>query len=432
MQRAEYRVLLVQVVVCSIISSESQYLTSKRNFSRSFNTQHSAFLLSGLYLHIPFCKQRCVYCDFYFVTSRKLVSDFSYTLKQEIEYQGTHFGPKLPLDTIYFGGGTPSLLAPDNIQELLEVIDRFFDTSRVQELSFELNPDDVDDAYLKALRQTGINRLSIGVQSFFQEDLQWMHRAHSDVEAGAIVDLARSAGFDNFSVDLIFGLPHQHPDTWLANLKRALSLDIPHLSTYSLTVEPRTPLHKQVSTGKQARVDDQTLADLYQQTMDVLRAANYEHYEVSSFAKPGFRSRHNQLYWQHTNYIGVGPAAHSFWWGKNRSDEPALRQANISNLKQYLASASSTRPPDHSREEISPADLASEYVMLRLRTRDGLDLATLFRIYAATIEEPTIQRLIDEGLATRTSADVLQLTDQGLMVCDAITSTILGRLETTG
>ncbi len=374
--------------------------------------------MAGLYLHIPFCKQRCIYCDFYFVTSQKHVDEFVEKLVKEIVYWGTFFSPKQTLDTIYFGGGTPSLLPVEAIEKILRAIDFYFDTTGTKERSFELNPDDVDDVYLKALRNTGIDRLSIGIQSFFNEDLKWMNRAHSAEEANRIVPLAREAGFDNFSVDLIFGLPEQKETHWIKNLEQVIALDVPHLSTYGLTIEPRTPLYKQVAKGIQRAASDQTLAHMYQQTMDVLRGAGYEHYEVSSFSKPGARSQHNQLYWQHTNYLGIGPAAHSFW---QMPGEPAFRWANIRNLKKYIQWNEKDTPPQAFKESVEKKDLANEYIMLRLRTRDGLDLDTLSSIYDMRLSHQILHALLDDGLAT-IQGSTLSLTDRGLLICDTITA----------
>ncbi|MFK7846739.1 MAG: radical SAM family heme chaperone HemW [Rhodothermales bacterium] len=374
--------------------------------------------MAGLYLHIPFCKQRCIYCDFYFVTSKKHIEEFVNKLVKEIGYWGTFFGPKQSLDTIYFGGGTPSLLPAEAVAEILHAIDLHFDTTATRERSFELNPDDVDDVYLRKLRQTGINRLSIGVQSFFSEDLKWMNRAHSAEEADNIVPQAREAGFDNFSVDLIFGLPEQNETHWIKNLTKVISLDVPHLSTYGLTIEPKTPLYKQVAQGIQHTASDQTLAHLYQQTMDVLREAGYEHYEISSFSRPDCRSQHNQLYWQHTNYLGIGPSAHSFW---QMPGEPAYRWANVRNLKKYFQWNERDAPPQAFKESVEKEGLANEYIMLRLRTRDGLDLDVLSSVYGTQLPDPILHPLLNDGLAT-VDGHILSLTDRGLLVCDAITA----------
>ena len=378
--------------------------------------------MAGLYVHIPFCKQRCVYCDFYFVTSQKGKTDFVETLKEEIAYWGIFFGPNQPIHTIYFGGGTPSLLSPRQVYEVLTAIENAFDTSQVRERSFEINPDDVDSGYLSELATTGINRLSIGIQSFFDADLQWMNRAHSEEEAKSIVQGARQAGFDNLSIDLIFGLPEQSQSTWAKNLNQAISLEVPHISAYSLTVEPRTPLHKQIKLGRQKRVDDQTLATLFQYTIDTLRDNGYSQYEVSSYCKPGYRSQHNQSYWQHTNYLGVGPSAHSFW---RLSNTLPSRWANAANLKRYLKWDRQGPPPFAFEETVSHVDMANEYIMLRLRTREGLNLETLEHAYGTVLKDEVVNPLISHEMAEITEGKMLRLTDQGLHVCDAITERLL-------
>ena len=384
------------------------------------------FSLAGLYLHIPFCKQRCVYCDFYFVTATSHLTAFTRRLKQELSHWGTIFGPDYPIETIYFGGGTPSLLPVTAVAEILHEIDTVFDTSAVRECSFEINPDDVDLAYLSALRKTGINRLSIGIQSFAAADLQWMNRAHSAAQAQNIVSTAREAGFQNFSADLIFGLPHQDNKTWAHNLSRMIALDIPHLSTYGLTVEPGTPLHKQVAKGVQSLLDENDFAARYEYTMHFMRDAGYTHYEVSSFAKPGFRSGHNQLYWQHTNYLGVGPSAHAFW---QSPDKPAQRWGIVRNLKQYLAWSGEGPPPLAFKEDVTAEELAGEYVMLRLRTRDGLALNQLATRYNATLPLPLLNQLVNAGLARLAENEVLSLTDSGLLICDTITTQLMAAIE---
>ena len=271
--------------------------------------------MASIYLHIPFCKQRCIYCDFYFVTTHRSTVPFVNALNKEIMHQAQFYGSAEPIDTIYFGGGTPSLLTVEQVHSILETVSSCYDTSPVREITFELNPDDVDITYLTALRNTGVNRLSIGVQSFFDDDLQWMHRAHSSEQARNILEWAYAAGFDNFSVDLIFGLPTQSFSTWVDNLGLLVGFRPAHISTYSLTVEPRTPLYKRVQHNKEHVVSDEMMARLYRETMQILLGEGYEHYEVSSFALPGFRSMHNQSYWAHNNYLGFGPSAHSFWAG---------------------------------------------------------------------------------------------------------------------
>ncbi len=382
--------------------------------------------MAGLYIHIPFCKQRCVYCDFYFVTATSRLDTFVTRLKQEILYWGTFFGPDYPLETVYFGGGTPSLLPVSAVAGLLQAIDDSFDTSAVHERTFEINPDDVDLAYLSGLRKTGINRLSIGIQSFADADLEWMNRAHNAAQAQSIVTIARDAGFENFSANLIFGLPHQEPAAWQQNLTRMVELEIPHLSTYGLTVEPGTPLHKRVAAGKESVLHEDAFAARYQHTMTFMREAGYTHYEVSSFAKPGFRSGHNQLYWQHTNYLGVGPSAHAFW---QHPGAPAQRWGIVRNLKQYLEWNGKGRPPLSFEEEVSATELANEYIMLRLRTQDGLDLNRLSKRYGTKLPSSLLEQLVAEGLAHLSDQHVFSLTDRGLLLCDTITTKLLAAVD---
>ena len=381
--------------------------------------------MASLYLHIPFCKQRCIYCDFYFVTTQPDTQPFLDALLAEIELTGNRYGEKESLDTIYFGGGTPSLLSANQIRLILEKISQHFDTSQVRECSFELNPDDVDTAYLQELRQTGIDRLSIGIQSFFEDDLKWMNRAHTKVEARSIIPMARAAGFENFSIDLIFGIAEQSLQTWERNLAFALEQSVPHLSTYGLTIEPRTPLYNQVERGIKSAASDEKLERQYRSAMTLLQNHGYEHYEISSFAKPGFRSQHNQQYWQHNNYLGLGPSAHSFW---QDDEQGARRWSNARSLRRYEQWPSTNELVLDYDEQLSVDQLANEYIMLRLRTKDGLDLGTMNQQYqtnlrdlkAQDLEEMAAQRLIEADYKER-----IQLTRDGFLICDAVTERLL-------
>jgi oxygen-independent coproporphyrinogen III oxidase len=388
--------------------------------------------MAGIYLHIPFCSQRCIYCDFYFVTTAKTHAPFVEAMCREIEHYGHEYGRKEPVRTIYFGGGTPSLLTPDEIFRILDALHQHFDTSQVVETTLELNPEDVDLEYLRALRTMGIDRLSIGIQSFFEDDLRFLTRSHSAGQAAAIVPMAREAGFENLSIDLIFGLPEQPFEYWGANLERAVSLEVPHISAYGLTVEERTVLHKQVARGIVTPAPDEDMTERYLFTMEYLGARGYEGYEVSSYAREGFRSRHNHAYWHHENYIGLGPSAHSFWWPPMPAPE-AHRWANVRNLKQYEALLTQRHLPIESREALPLEDLASEYVMLRLRTSDGVDLTELAARYGLDLLDEsgeTIAWLAEQGYITR-RRDRLQLTPTGRTLCDTITRRLLAGDQTT-
>lgn len=382
--------------------------------------------MAGIYLHIPFCTQRCTYCDFYFVTTQKTHTSFVQALCAEIEYYALDYGDE-PIDTIYFGGGTPSLLRPDEIYRILHTIHTHYDTNNVREVTLEINPDDVDLDYLRELLALGIDRPSIGIQSFFDDDLRFMNRSHDAAQAEAIIPLVRQAGFNNFSVDLIFGLPEQPSEYWAANLEKVTYLNVPHLSTYSLTIEERTVLHKQVERGLVTPVNDESMAARYQFTMEYLRAHGYEHYEISSFAQPGRRAQHNQLYWNHTNYLGFGPSAHSFWW-KSLPSPVAVRWANIRNLKRYEALVRQHQTPLDFRELLSYDMLADEHIMLSLRTADGIDLDLLEAKYGVDLLFDKIDELASleaEGYIEPIRNSRVVLTDRGKLLCDAVTSKLV-------
>ena len=380
--------------------------------------------MTGLYLHVPFCTQRCVYCDFYFVTTRSTHASFVEALAAELACHA-RARPGTSLETVYLGGGTPSLLDLEEVERLLKAIATHFDTSALREVTLELNPEDATPDYLKGLRRLGVDRLSIGIQSFFAEDLAFMNRSHTAEQAAAVIPMARQAGFDNFSVDLIFGLPDQSKQRWKDNLQRVAEQGVPHLSTYGLTVEARTPLWKQIERGLVTPTEDETMRERYQYTMDYLREHGYEHYEISSFARPNRRAQHNQLYWQHVNYLGLGPSAHSFWWS---GDEPARRWDNVRSLRRYEEELAQNGLPVHEEERLSRSELADEHVMLRLRTADGLDLDRLKTRYGfdlAREKEVMLDQLQREELIVPLTNGRVRLTDAGKHVCDAVTTALL-------
>lgn len=379
--------------------------------------------MAGLYFHIPFCRQRCIYCDFYFVTTQRSHAGFIAAMKREIEHYAFEFAAREPIETLYFGGGTPSQLLLDEWFDLLDAIGRHFDLSELEEVTVEVNPGDVDLDYLRELHRLGVNRLSIGIQSFFQSDLEALNRSHSADDADEVLELARSAGFDNFSIDLIFGIPDQPFEYWGANLEKAARLDVPHISTYGLTVEAGTPLANAVRRGLITPAADEQVSDLYEFTMNYLRERGYEHYEISSFARDGKRSRHNHAYWNHSNYIGFGPSAHSFWW----SGLPAARWANIRNLPRYEALLQQGHVPLDDRESLMLDRLANEYIMLCLRTSDGIDLDALQNRYGADLVHERgdrIDQLEQDGLLQLSDGRIF-LTDSGKQLADAITERLL-------
>jgi oxygen-independent coproporphyrinogen III oxidase len=321
--------------------------------------------MAGIYIHIPFCKQACNYCNFYFSTNLSYQNDFTVALLKEIELRVSYLDQEM-VETIYFGGGTPSILPSSVIIRIMQVIFENFNVGPNPEITLECNPDDLNRDDLLAWKQAGINRLSIGVQSFSDEDLSWMNRAHNAEQALSSIEAARSAGFENFSLDLIYGLPGMSDEKWSKNLYTALSVDPDHISCYALTVEPKTALYKMIQLKKTEDVEPEKQARQFLYGVDTLEASGFEHYEISSFAKPGKRGRHNSAYWQSKKYLGLGPAAHSF--------NGTSRQWNISNNAFYIKSLMEGHLNMES-ELLKPKDLLNEYIMTSLRTKEGMDLA---------------------------------------------------------
>lgn len=319
--------------------------------------------MAGLYIHIPFCRKACHYCNFHFSTSTQHVADMVEAIGQEAVLQHTYLAE--PLETIYFGGGTPSLLTIEQLAKLLQIFREQFSVGKHAEITLEANPDDITEDMLVGWSGLGINRLSIGVQSFFEEDLQWMNRAHHASQAIACIRLAQKNGFNNISIDLIYGSPGLTDQKWQDNINTAISLGVSHLSCYALTVEPRTALAKMIDTHRSADVDPDTQARHFEMLTYSLAAAGFEHYEISNFAKPGFRSRHNSSYWLGKHYLGLGPSAHSF--------NGVSRQWNIANNAMYIQHLR-TNTPCYEIEDLGPAQQLNEYVMTALRTIEGISM----------------------------------------------------------
>ena len=376
----------------------------------------------GIYLHIPFCSQRCVYCDFYFVTTRRDHGSFVDALCREIALSATG----APVDTIYFGGGTPSRLSLPDIRRILAALRVAFDCSSASEITLEMNPEDADAGYLRGLHTAGINRISLGIQSFHDDDLQFMHRSHTRADGEAAMDAIPSAGFRNFTVDLIFGLPDQHADVWANNLEQVVGRGAPHISTYGLTIEQRTPLHRQIARGLVRPASEEKLASRYCFTMEALRSRGYEHYEISSFALPGFRAIHNQRYWRHADYLGFGPSAHSFRW---TAQESAVRWSNVRSLARYEETLQQDVLPVASKETLTPDMLADERILLGLRTSKGLDLGLLrsaYHVDLASSKHEALAHLTRGGFIERSDSGRVRLTDRGKLVCDSVTARLIG------
>ncbi|MEI7670074.1 MAG: radical SAM family heme chaperone HemW, partial [Pseudomonadota bacterium] len=326
--------------------------------------------MAGLYLHIPFCKQACTYCDFHFSTSMQQREELVDSLIKEIKFQADYL-PEKKLDTIYFGGGTPSLLTIDELERIFESIQQYFTISSNAEITLEANPDDLTANYLCKLRHTPINRLSIGIQSFRDEDLKMMNRAHNAKQAKRVVPEAADMGFENLSVDLIYGIPDLKMEDWKKNLDTAIALPVNHLSCYCLTVEPRTALAWQVQKGISKAVDDDEAANQYEWLIEKTEIAGIPWYEVSNFGKPGFQSRHNSNYWNGIPYLGIGPSAHSFN-GRNR-------QWNIRNNPLYIKSINEGKVPLEA-ESLTTEQRFNETVLTSLRTRKGLSKESIEKV----------------------------------------------------
>ncbi|HEY8895331.1 MAG TPA: radical SAM family heme chaperone HemW [Niastella sp.] len=367
--------------------------------------------MAGIYLHIPFCRQACHYCNFHFSTSLKLKNEFTDALLKEIKLQSTYL-PSEPVNTIYFGGGTPSLLSIDELTRILQMLRQTFTVAADAEVTLEANPDDIAEEKLKDWKQVGINRLSIGVQSFFEEDLRWMNRAHTAQQAIDNLKLARQY-FDNITIDLIYGTPTLPDDKWQHNVQQAIALGITHLSCYALTVEPGTALAHMINKHKTLDVNTGDQARQFLLLMDWMQAAGYEHYEISNFALPGMRSRHNSSYWQGASYLGLGPSAHSF--------NGESRQWNIANNALYIKSLKEDKVP-FEVEHLTGAQRLNEYIMTSLRTMEGLNLNYVtnhFGEKASSKLKQEAQQFIETG-KMQLNNGYLQLTKEGKLFADGI------------
>lgn len=382
--------------------------------------------MPGIYLHIPFCKQACHYCNFHFSTSLKYKSEMVDALVRELELRRDFLG-KASLSSIYFGGGTPSLLNENELQRIFEKIYQLFKVESDAEITLEANPDDLTKEKLKALRQTPINRLSIGIQSFGEEDLQFMNRAHHATEARLCIENALAAGFDNLTVDLIYGSPTTSDAQWVKNIQTVVDYGIPHISCYALTVEPRTALDHFVRVGKAPAVDEEQAARQFEMLIAMLRANGYEHYEISNFAKPGWYARHNSSYWTGEPYLGIGPAAHSFdgdrtrrWNVANNAKYMKILEEDVAHLE-GVPHLSSDQIIWFERETLTDAQRYDEYVMTALRTIWGAKRSKIeaFGQPFATYFLREVQPFLDQNLVVEKDG-VYTLTDAGKLLADFI------------
>ena len=370
--------------------------------------------MAGLYIHIPFCKQACHYCDFYFSTNRKESYEICKAIGTELRLQRNYLGGE-PLKTIYLGGGTPSLLSRNEFDFIFDEVSKSYTVDAHPEITLEANPDDLNSEKLADLRQTGINRLSIGIQSFDSNVLKFLNRAHDAMAAMNCVDLARNAGFNNLSIDLIYAIPGQDNVAWKKSLRQAISLSPEHISSYSLSLEEKTTFGRWQRIGKFKAVTEEIAAQQFEILMEELEQAGYEHYEISNFSKPYYHSRHNSSYWEQTNYLGVGPSAHSY--------NGNTRQFNVLNNHLYVKSLAENKIP-FELEVLSPANKINEYIFTTLRTSKGCNFLKLKQELGYDIQSRNavyLNNIIDTKLAFMDN-EILRLTHSGKLLADKIAS----------
>ena len=375
--------------------------------------------MAGLYIHIPFCKSRCIYCAFYSTTAEQMKQAYVDAVCREMELrkavyekEGKDVGKTLA--TVYLGGGTPSQLSPTQLQQLFDTIARHYDVSDDAEITIECNPDDVTEAFAELLRSLPVNRVSMGAQTFDDDRLQFIHRRHTSEQVTTAIQRLREKGIHNISIDLMYGFPDETLEEWEYDIQQALALNVEHISAYALTYEEGTPLYRLLEEGKVKEIDEERSLAMYDRLIDRLQEAGYEHYEISNFARKGWRSRHNSSYWQLVPYIGIGAAAHSY--------DGRRRQWNIADINSYI---------NHIQQGIVPAEgelldkdsRYNDHVMLALRTCEGLDLSTLDSDERSYCEE-TAKKFVLDGLLVKTD-NHLRLSRKGLFVSDMIMSELM-------
>lgn len=373
---------------------------------------------TSLYIHIPFCDHKCIYCDFYSIITSDNVDNFLEALKTEIDFYAKIYSSDRIVTSLFFGGGTPSLMSPKYIDEIIRYSKQNFNFNDNAEITLETNPGTVNKEKLITFRDSGVNRISIGIQSFDDEDLKFLTRIHNKQSAIDTVYNAAEAGFENINIDLIFNLPGQTKEKWKKNLEQAVALPIKHISAYSLILERGTILNKLVLDGKVKIQDEDYDADLYELTIDYLNENGFHQYEVSNFAKPDFECVHNKAYWHHQDYIGLGPSAHSFiknkrWW-------------NYSSLKKYIYEVEQKQNAMMNYEILNDHQLQDEYIMLALRS-DGLKLDDHIKKFGSEWLNKHAKdfEILKENNLIEIRHNIIKLTPKGYAICDEILSKIL-------
>lgn len=369
--------------------------------------------MSGIYIHIPFCKQACHYCDFHFSTSMKKKEEMVLALVKEIELRKSEFQDEV-IETIYFGGGTPSRFTIEDLRLLIDEVYKNYEVTEYPEITIEANPDDLSEDYLIELKKIGINRLSLGIQSFFEDDLELMNRAHNSAEAQKCLEIA-TRYFDNITIDLIYGMPNMTNEKWLQNIETALSFNIPHISSYALTVEPKTALHSFIQKGIIPNLDENLASEHFYLLVQKLEENGFIHYELSNFGKPDYFSKNNSAYWLGKKYIGIGPSAHSY--------NGISRSWNIYNNAMYLNAIAENKLPSET-EILSKTDQYNEYIMTGLRTIWGVSLERIEAEFGKTYLDylnKQASKFINDNLLF-VENNTLKTTKKGKFLTDGIAS----------
>lgn len=373
--------------------------------------------MAGIYIHIPFCKTQCNYCDFYKTSNLSLINDLVDTIRLEL-VQRKNFLSDKTIETIYFGGGTPSLLKVEQLELIINDIKENFEVAIDAEITIEANPDDLNIEYLQGLKQTSINRISIGIQSFISDHLVFMSRRHSKEQAITAVKNAQKAGFKNISIDLIYGLPQLSNEQWEENLKQAFALNVQHISAYHLTYHQGTSLYNDLKSGKIKELDEKVSTDQFQTLISIAEQNNFVQYEISNFAKDNLISQHNSSYWKLKEYLGIGPSAHSF--------NKETRTWNIANTKKYIELVTQNKAC-YETETLSLNDQFNDYLITSLRTIWGID----FNFILSKFGESVLNRLISDSKKYIDSDDLIQkenyfyLTQKGKFISDAILTDLI-------
>lgn len=368
--------------------------------------------MAGIYIHIPFCSNKCYYCDFYSIASKKNKSLFIDTLLTEIDQRSNYLNNDL-IETIYFGGGTPSILNIDELKKIINKLNSVSDLSQVKEFTFESNPEDITPKYINDLKSINVNRLSIGIQSFFDDDLKLMNRVHSSTQAKQAINNAIENGITNISIDLIYGLPNSNILKWKENIKTALKFNVSHISAYHLTYEPRTVFYKYLEQKRISKISEELSIEQYNLLTTTLAENNFKHYEISNFAKNNKFSLHNLNYWNNIKYVGFGPSAHSF--------DLKSRQWNISNLNQYIKLISENKIY-FEKEILTKKDKFNDFIITHLRTKNGINKTELKSNFSKKYIDYFFDKLKLYGTSDNliNKPEKVYLSEKGFLISDKI------------